>query len=75
MIRKLRRKLSRELREVWNMKVTLVPLVVGALGTPAKALEKILKTIPIEAKITESQKKHFSVLIHTSRIFGKVLEV
>ena len=35
--------LARELKKVWNMKVTVVPLVVGALGTHAKALEKRLK--------------------------------
>ena len=64
--------LARELKKVWNMKVTVVPLVVGALGTPAKALEKRLKTIGIETKITELQK---AVLIHTSRILQKVLEV
>ena len=33
--------------------MTVVPLVVGALGTPVKALEKRLKTIGIEKKITE----------------------
>ena len=54
--KKMRRKLSRKQKEVWNMKVTLVPLVVGALDTPAKALEKRLKTIAIETKIIESQK-------------------
>ena len=57
---------------MWNMKVTMVPLVVGALGTPAKALEKRLKNIGIEIKITELQK---TFLINTSRILRKVLEV
>ena len=64
--------LARELKKVWNMKVTVVPLLVGALGTSAKALEKRLKTIDIDTKITELQK---TVLIHTNRILGKVLEV
>ena len=64
--------LVRELKKVWNMKVTVVPLVVAALGTPAKALEKRLKGIGIETKITDLQK---SVLIHTSRNIRKVLEV
>ena len=63
--------LARELKKVWNMKVTVVPLVVGALGNPAKALEKRLKTIGIETKITELQK---TVLIHTSRIVRKIFE-
>ena len=52
-------------------KVKVVPLVVGTLGTPTKALEKRLKTIGIETKITKLQK---SFLIHTSRILRKVLE-
>ena len=40
--------LARELKKMWNNKVTVVPLVVGVLGTPAKALEKRLKTIGID---------------------------
>ena len=64
--------LARELKKVWNVKVTLVPLEVGALGTPAKALEKRFNTISIEIKITELQK---TLLIHTSRILRKVREV
>ena len=64
--------LVRKLKKVWNMKVIVVSLVVGALSTPAKELEKRLKTIGIETKITELQK---TVLIHTSRILRKVIEV
>ena len=45
-------------KKVWNMKVIVVPLVVGALGIPAKALEKRLKSIVIETKITELQKNY-----------------
>ena len=48
--------LSIRLKKVSNMKVTLVLFVVGTLGTPAKALDKRLKTISIETKITELQK-------------------
>ena len=62
--------LARELSKVWNVKLTLVRLVVGAMGTPAKALEKRLKTIGIQTKISELQK---TLLIHTSRILGKTL--
>ena len=54
--------------------MTMVPLVVGALGTPAKTLEKLLKTTEkrLKTKITELQK---TVLIHTSRIIRKVIEM
>ena len=54
------------------MKVTGVPLVVGALGTLAKAQGKRLKTNGIKTKITELQK---TVLMYTSRILWKVNEV
>ena len=64
--------LARELKKMWNTKVTVVLFVVAALGTPAKALEKRLKTIGIETKITELQK---TVLIHTSRVLQKFTEV
>ena len=64
--------LARELKKVWNMKVIVVPLVVGALRTPAKELVRRLKTFGIETKITELQK---TVLIHTSRILQEVIEV
>ena len=45
--------LARELKKVWDIKVAVVLLVVEALGKPPKALEKRLKTIGIETKITE----------------------
>ena len=64
--------LARKLKKVWNMKGTIASLVVRILGTRAKASEKRLKIIRIETKITELQK---TVLIHASRILGKVLEV
>ena len=50
------------------MKVTVVPLVIGPLGTSAKALEKKLKEIGNETNIRELQK---TVLIYTSRILQK----
>ena len=60
--------LATELKKVWNMKVTVFPLVVGAVGRPAKALEKRLKAIGVVTNITELQR---TVLIHTSRIFKR----
>ena len=64
--------LARELKKLSNMKVKMVPLVAGALDASTKALEKRLKVIGFETKITELQK---SVLIHTSRILQKVPKV
>ena len=64
--------LAGELKKVWNMKNIVIPLVVVALGTPAKELMKRLKTIHIETTITKLQK---IILIHTSRILRKVIVV
>ena len=33
--------LARELKKLWNMKVTVIPIVVGVFGTFSKYLEKI----------------------------------
>ena len=35
--------LTRELKKLWNMKVKVVPIVIGALGTVPKGLEKSLE--------------------------------
>ena len=36
--------LARELKKLWNMKVKVIPIVVGALGTVPKGLEKGLES-------------------------------
>ena len=35
--------LARELKKTWNMKVTFIPIVIGALGTVTKGLLKGLE--------------------------------
>ena len=39
--------LLRELEKLWNMKVTLIPIVIGALGTVTKGLLKGLENLEI----------------------------
>ena len=64
--------LARELRKIWNMKVKVIPLVIGAIGaTPIKS-RNWSKERGIETQITELQK---TVLLHTAQILLKVLEV
>ena len=36
--------LARELKKLWNMKVKIVPIVIGALRTISKGLLKALRT-------------------------------
>ena len=64
--------LARELRKLWQVKVKVVPVVVGALGTIAKALEKHLKEIGTSVRVELLQK---AALLGTARILRKTLEI
>ena len=63
--------LARELTELWNMNVRVIPIIVGALGTIPKDLHQQLKEIGIETKIVELQK---TVILNSARILREVLE-
>ena len=39
--------LARGLKKLWNMKVTVIPMVIGALGTATKGLLKGLEELEI----------------------------
>ena len=47
---------ARELRKIWNMKVKVIPLVIGALGTTPTKLGNWLNEVGIETQITELQR-------------------
>ena len=64
--------LARELRKLWKVKVKVVPVVVGALGTIPKALEKYLESIGSTVKVELLQK---AALLGTARILRKTLEI
>ena len=40
-------KLARELKEMWNVKVTVIPIVIGTLGILTKGLIKGLQVMEI----------------------------
>ena len=54
-----------EIEQMWGMKATTIPVVIGALGPIKKRLEKYTKQIPGNIKISELQK---IALLGTSRI-------
>ena len=64
--------LARELKKIWDMKVKVTPVIIGALGATPKKLKKRLQDLGIDTKIVELQK---SAIIHMARILRKVLEV
>ena len=43
--------LARELKKLWNMKVTIVPIVIGALGTITKGLLRGLEDLEIGGRV------------------------
>ena len=57
---------------MWGVKVKVVPLVVGALGTIPKALEKHLDSVGSSVKVGLLQK---AALLGTARILRKTLEI
>ena len=43
--------LARELKKLWNMKVTIIPIVIGAFGTVTKGLLKGLEDLGRTSKL------------------------
>ena len=54
------------------MRVTVIPIVIGALGTTPKKLKKRLEDIGIETRVIELEK---TAILHSARILRKVLEI
>ena len=64
--------LGRELQKIWNVKVKIIPLVVGSSGAIPKQFGNRYKQIGIAGGTAEVQK---TVLLRTARILRKVLEI
>ena len=43
--------LARELKKLWNMQVTIVPIVIGAFGTITKGLLKDLEHLEVGGRV------------------------
>ena len=63
--------LARELKKLWNMKVMIVPIVIGALGTVTKGLLKGLEDLEFSGRVETIQT---TALLRTARILRRVLE-
>ena len=65
--------ITRELKKMpWNMKVTVIPIVIGALGIIPKGLVKGLEVIEISGQVVTIQT---TALSRSARIPRKVLEI
>ena len=63
--------LARELKKLWNMKVTIVPIVIGAFGTITKGLLKGLEDLEVGGRVETIQT---TALLKTARNLRRVLE-
>ena len=63
--------LARELKKLWNMKVTIIPIVIGALGTVTKLLLKGLEDLGVGGRVGTIQT---AAILITARILRRVLE-
>ena len=63
--------LARELKKLWNIKVTIIPIVIGAFGTITKGLLKGLEDLEAGGRAETIQT---TALLKTARILRRVLE-
>ena len=62
--------LASELKELWNMKVTIIPIVIGAFATITKGLLKRLVDLEVGGRVETIQT---TALLRTARILRSVL--
>ena len=60
-----------EIQRMWNLKCTVVPVIIGATGIVTRSLKKNLETIPGNHSIDSQQK---TAILGTSHIIRKVLQ-
>ena len=63
--------LARELKKLWNMKMMIVPIMIGAYGTITKGLLKGLEDLKVGGQVETIQ---MTALLRTARILRRVLE-
>ena len=64
--------LARELKKLWNMKVTIVTIVIGTLSTITKGLLKGLEDLEVGGRVETIQ---ITALLRTARILRLVQEI
>jgi hypothetical protein len=60
-----------EIQRMWNLKCTIIPVVIGATGILTKSLRKNLEAIPGKHLIDSLQK---TAVFGTSHIIRKILQ-
>ena len=60
-----------EIQRMWNLKCTIVPVIIGATGIVTRNLRKNSETVPGKHSIDSIQK---TAILGTSHIIQKVLQ-
>ena len=63
--------LARELKKLWSMKMTIIPIVIGAFGMVTKGLLKGLEDLEVGGRVETIQT---TALLKMARILRRVLE-
>ena len=63
--------LARESKKLWNMQVTIIPIVIGAFGIVTKGLLKGLEDLEVGGRVETIQT---TALLRTAGILRRVLE-
>ena len=63
--------LARELKKLWNMKVTIIPILIDAFGTVTKGLLISQEDLKVGSRVLTIQT---TTLLKTARILRRVLE-
>ena len=63
--------LAREIRNLWNMIVTVILIVNGSLGTVSKGLKTGIEELEIEGRMETNQT---TALLRSARILRRVLQ-
>ena len=62
---------ARELKKLWNMEVTIIPIVIGAFGTVTKGLLKGLEDLEVGGRVETIQT---TALLKMARILRRIRE-
>ena len=60
-----------EMQRMWNLKCTIIPVIIGATGIVTRSLKKNLEAVPGKHSIDSLQK---TAILGTSHIIRKVLQ-
>ena len=63
---------ARELKKIWNMKITFIPIIIGALSTVIVGLIKGLEDLEIKGRVKATQR---TGLLRSARILRRVREI